>query len=74
MEGADAVFDGPIPDAERLTAEVARIARLQRHSRYEESSAALPGLLRVLHSAAFDAAHDLSLPGWSGSGVPASGG
>lgn len=56
IEGADAVLDRPIPDLDLLAAEVVWIARLQRHSRYEESSAVLPGLLRILHAAASDAA------------------
>jgi len=61
IEGSDAVaINGPIPGVEALAVMVDRVAMLQRRSRYQESSALLPELLRGLHRAAYAAAPGLA--------------
>lgn len=57
MEGAaaGALLDRPPATADQLAAGVAEIQRLQRYSRYAESSAMMPDLLRQLHMAAVTA-------------------
>lgn len=57
MEGAaaSALLDVPPAGVDRLAAGVAEVQRLQRYSRYQESSAVMAGLLRRLHAMAIAA-------------------
>ena len=55
MEGPDAVaLDVPAPELAWLAGQLERISLLQRRSRYQETSAMLPALLRGLHTIAAD--------------------